>query len=513
MEGNYQETYDCDSVSESSSEPSENTLIELNEGSTYSSEEAFIFTIKAYAKQEGFQVRLGKFEKNAAGQIRKRTIVCSREGSTNKTLNSLSRRNRTSQRCNCQFTVRASLNSNNGLWYLIFVCLEHNHSMVSENSRHFMSEERTIPIEVQERILLLRRAGCDVSTIRAILKEEFSDIVTWVYDDLYNFIYQKEEAKREFDSDDFVKELERLKLQDNEFCYEILINPETNELQQAIWMFPEQRLNYCRFYDVVVFDNTYKTNRFGMPFGIFTGVNNYGQSVCFAGTIMCDETTESFLWTFTSFLKMVNNYSPKAFLTDEDQAIIKAVDLIFVPHGTKHALCLWHLMKNVVKNLNGTLGFKWAEFIKCFYQCLDKYDEDEFLAEWNLLKIKYPLASKYLLKMDKNLARWAPCYNRKLFMADMSTTGRGESMNSLMKGYMDSTVSLTKFLKAFESALDQRKENKEFAKFCEDNKAIALLTASPYERQASELLTQYALTKTRKQLLQCMSYKSEETIR
>ena len=56
----------------------------------------------------------------------------------------------------------------------------------------FMSEERTIPIEVQERILLLYRASCNVPTIRAILKEEFSDIVTWIYDDLYNFTYQKE---------------------------------------------------------------------------------------------------------------------------------------------------------------------------------------------------------------------------------------------------------------------------------------------------------------------------------
>ena len=71
-------------------------------------------------------------------------------------------------------------------------------------------------------------------------------------------------------------------------------------------MFPEQKMNYCRFHDVVVFDNTYKTNRFGMPFGIFTGVNNYGQSVCFAGVIMSDKTAESFIWTFTSFLKIVN---------------------------------------------------------------------------------------------------------------------------------------------------------------------------------------------------------------
>ena len=398
---------------------------------------------------------------------------------------------------------------------MIFVQLEHNHSMILENFHRFMSEERTIPIEVQERILLLRRAGCEVPIIRAILKEEFSDIVTWIYNDLYNFIYQKEGTleKREFDANDFIKELEYLKSQNEEFCYEVLIDSETNELQQAIWMFPEQKMNYCRFYDVVVFDNTYKTNRFGMPFGIFTGVNNYGQSVCFAGVIMCNETTESFLWTFANFLKMVNNFSPKVFLTDEDQAIIKTVNHVFLSHETKHALCLWHLLKNVVKNLNGVLGFKWSEFIKTFYKCLDEYDENEFLEKWKQLKIMFPLSSKYLTKMDNNLTRWAPCYNRQLFMADMTTTQRGESMNSLMKGYMDATTSLTVFLKAFESALEQRKEDAEFTKFCEDNKTISLCTTSPYEKQASELLTKYALVKTQKQLLQCMSYKCEKIIR
>ena len=148
----------------------------LSEGDTYSSEETFISTIKAYAKQQGFQIRLGKVEKNTAGQIRKRTIVCNKEGFVRETLNSS--RTRGSQRCNCKFAVRASLNSTNGLWYLIFAQLEHNHSMILENFRRFMSEERTIPIEVQERILLLCRAGCEVSMIRAILKEEFSDIIT-----------------------------------------------------------------------------------------------------------------------------------------------------------------------------------------------------------------------------------------------------------------------------------------------------------------------------------------------
>ena len=80
---------------------------------------------------------------------------------------------------------------------------------------------------------------------------------------------------------------------------------------------------------------------------------------------------------------MVNNFSPKVFLTDENQAIIKAVNHVFLPYETKYALCLWHLLKNVVKNLNGTLEFKWSEFIKFFYKCLDEYDESEFLEKWN----------------------------------------------------------------------------------------------------------------------------------
>ena len=198
-----EEIYDSDSVISESSEFSENTFTpsvkELNEGNTYSSEEAFVNAVRTYAKQKGFQIRLGKSEKNSAGQIRKRTVVCNREGSS-KNLNCSSKRNRASQRCNCQFAVCASLNSSNGLWYIIFLHSEHNHTMVLESSRRFMSEERKIPIEIQERILLFRRAGCDIPTIRAILKEEFSDVVTWIYDDLYNFVYQKEQARREFDS-------------------------------------------------------------------------------------------------------------------------------------------------------------------------------------------------------------------------------------------------------------------------------------------------------------------------
>ncbi len=53
-------------------------------------------------------------------------------------------------------------------------------------------------------------------------------------------------------------------------------------------------MNYCQFYNIVIFNNTYKINRFEMPFGIFTGVNNHGQSIYFAGIIIYNKSAESF---------------------------------------------------------------------------------------------------------------------------------------------------------------------------------------------------------------------------
>jgi hypothetical protein len=68
--------------------------------------------------------------------------------------------------------------------------ITHNHQMVDENYRFYMANERFIPDDVKQRIMLLHRAGVDVPTIRSILKEEFGDQITWMYNDLYNFIYK-----------------------------------------------------------------------------------------------------------------------------------------------------------------------------------------------------------------------------------------------------------------------------------------------------------------------------------
>ena len=101
--------------------------------------------------------------------------------------------------------------------------------------------------------------------------------------------------KRELDAEEFVKILDQFKYDDAEFFYYVGINENTKRLEWAIWMFPGQCINYSRFNDIVVYDNTYKTNCFKMPFGIFTRVTNYRYSICFAGALIIDETEKNFL--------------------------------------------------------------------------------------------------------------------------------------------------------------------------------------------------------------------------
>ena len=95
-------------------------------------------------------------------------------------------------------------------------------------------------------------------------------------------------------------------------------------------------------------------------------------------------------------------------------------------------------------------------------------------------------------------------------MADMTTIQCEESMNNLIKGYMNTSTSLLSFLSAFMSALETRKDSVEFFKYKEISCDIILKTLSFYEKQSSFLFTQYAFKKIQNQLLDLLSYKCEE---
>jgi zinc finger SWIM domain-containing protein 3 len=70
--------------------------------------------------------------------------------------------------------------------------------------------------------------------------------------------------------------------------------------------------------DVICFDTTYWKLNDGNPFGLLVGVNNHKRTTIFGVALLYDETAESFVWLFRTFLAAMSGKNPQTILTDED---------------------------------------------------------------------------------------------------------------------------------------------------------------------------------------------------
>ncbi|KAF5471059.1 hypothetical protein F2P56_011531 [Juglans regia] len=93
----------------------------------------------------------------------------------------------------------------------------------------------------------------------------------------------------------------RMQYKNPGFFYMMDIDDE-GRLKNVFWADPRSRAAYQDFGDVVTFDTTYLTNRYGMPFAPFVGVNHHGQSILLGAGLISSEYTETFVWLFETWL-------------------------------------------------------------------------------------------------------------------------------------------------------------------------------------------------------------------
>ncbi|KAF2910396.1 hypothetical protein DAI22_11g097066 [Oryza sativa Japonica Group] len=185
------------------------------------------------------------------------------------------------------------------------------------------------------------------------------------------------------------------------------------------------------FGDVLCFDTTYRKLNDGRPFGLLVGVDNHKKSVVFGAALLYDETADSFVWLFKTFLKAMSGKKPQTILTGEDAAMAKAIKLV-MPES-HHRICVWHMNQNACKHLAGVVK-EYKKFNADFQNCIyDKEEEDEFINAWNRM-------------LEKNT-----------FSADMSGTQRSESMNNELKGYISVKYDILTFLEHFDRLLSDKR--------------------------------------------------------
>jgi hypothetical protein len=114
------------------------------------------------------------------------------------------------------------------------------------------------------------------------------------------------------------------------------------------WMTSQQHNEFWpKFHDVVIYDNTAKTNRYEMVLSLFVGIDNNFKTRVLAQVLTKYEMQAGYIWILQCTLKATNSLSPCVLYIDDDPAMLAAVQVIYPQ--THHLLCIYHITENIKK--------------------------------------------------------------------------------------------------------------------------------------------------------------------
>ncbi|KAF5465145.1 hypothetical protein F2P56_015176 [Juglans regia] len=236
-----------------------------------------------------------------------------------------------------------------------------------------------------------------------------------------------------------------------------LMNLDDDErLKNVLWPYQRSRAANQYFGDVITFDTIYLTNRYGMSFAPFVGVNHHGQSILLGAGLISSEDTETFTLFFQTWLQCMDGKPPKAIIIDQDGAMKNAIANVFPE--SRHRFCLWHILKKVLKKLGSYAAYKSglkSHLMKCVY---DTQTIEEFEKCWDGLINTYDL--------HENV--W---------------------------------TNLKEFVDQFDSALRKKIENENNEDFHTFSVTIPCISRSPIEKRFQELYTNAKFREVQQQVI------------
>ncbi|XP_057803572.1 protein FAR1-RELATED SEQUENCE 5-like [Salvia miltiorrhiza] len=450
-----------------------------------------------YAKVCGFISRKATINRDDDGSISTRFMLCNREGVPNNA-NSLifvegnrddRKRKRTSFKVGCKARIIFKAMSY-GRFRVGTFSEGHNHKMVSETSRHFMSSNRQVDEVHQFLIQAGIRANIGPTKTFRIFKEIVGgyDKVGCTSIDFKNYGRDLKVYVAGSDAHMLLETFkDRKELCDGfQYFYDI---DEENQLRRLIWTDKQAVINFKNFGQAVSFDATYNTNRYKMIFTPFTGRDNHGKCVSFGAAIISHEDMDSYAWVLSKFTECVGN-APRVFMTDQDLGLKKAVALVWPE--THHRFCMWHITMKVVEklpfNLRDDSDFK-SKLNKIIWS--DTIDTHEFEEEWNNLIAEYELGdNRWFSSMYEDRALWIPAYFRDITMSGLfRTTSLSESENSYFKRFLSKFSDLVVMFMNYNSALDSQRDTCQRLNYKDETGVLPMLTTMPIEKHASRLYT------------------------
>lgn len=117
--------------------------------------------------------------------------------------------------------------------------------------------------------------------------------VGFVPADLYNFFKRYNRTILGHDAETVISHMRARQEKDSEFFLQYTTD-DLGHLRNLFSSDAQSRIDYDVFGDVVVFDSTYRVNRYNLPFVPFIGVNHHRSTVVFGCGVVSDESIGSY---------------------------------------------------------------------------------------------------------------------------------------------------------------------------------------------------------------------------
>ncbi|XP_061340012.1 protein FAR1-RELATED SEQUENCE 5-like [Gastrolobium bilobum] len=305
----------------------------------------------AYAKGKGFGIRKQYHNKSTiTKQIYRWNYVCSKQGvkrlhDKSADVDNVKRQRDT--RTNCLAMLQVKLVD--GLWKVEKFNDIHNHPLINipTKVKKFLSQNELRHSNLTKSVVSkLYQEGLTSSKISKVVSAMNKEVnLTPVQINSIISSQRKNNVGRECQG--IIKHFQKKSMVDGAFYFDMDL-AEDGTLRSVFWADGRSRTAYAHFGEVLVFDVTYKTNKFRFPFAPFVGVNHHGQTILFAAALLEDETEATFTWLFEQFRTCMFDKSHVAIITDQDKAMGKAIAKIFP--GARHRFCAWHIKKHVMEH-------------------------------------------------------------------------------------------------------------------------------------------------------------------
>ncbi|KAH6800400.1 hypothetical protein C2S52_000864 [Perilla frutescens var. hirtella] len=475
-------------------------------------EEAFSF-YNQYAREADFSARISNSKKNkVTNEIIWKQIVCFKEGKTDesrskkliKTGEPKMVRARGEVRTDCKAKISLIKQQTGPDWIISTFIEAHNHALSSPSKVHLLRSHRSVSDVKRALTQQFSKANIPTCQQMRLLELEYGgpEHIGCTERDIRNLEQEQRDEEKGIDAESLIEFFSSEKEKNSAFFFDYETDSH-NKLSRCFWADSTSRMAYSDFGDVVVFDSTYNTNKYGMIFAPFVGVNHHHQTIIFGCGLLSDDKIESFCWLFNKWMEAMPTSAPTVIITDQDPAITNAITQV-LPQ-TVHRYCLWHILTKFPDKISPVT-------FRDHYQSIKKVIEistspDEFEQSWKEVIIRANLVeNKWILLMYELREKRVPTYFSNVFCAGMSSSQRSKSSHAFFKRYVSNKNSLMDFITRFNRALRHQRHNELVADHNDINERPKIKTNWHIETQMVRVYTKKKWMEFQSESNQCHGY-------